>query len=267
MRNFIKFYWIVGMLFFLSYGITHVKGEDYTLVTLGTMTNGSTETTAYIDETPAGEWGAYGGTTDPVDTTATDQYKVGAASLKAVWQEAAVAGHGIKRTITSDDLEGNESIGFWIRHNWAGGIVAGDLYLGLLDDAPAQRTFSIPAVAVDTWTWVEVDISSLAAGTGDAITEVQVVLSSQGATNLGAFSMWLDGMYKWDADDEEALGVDIAEDGVKTVFTLLTANTGAHTQVLLAEYTDYFVNYQSGNDVLVTITDQSTKSGMALVEY
>ena len=264
-KKFVSVYWVVGMLFFLAYGAT--KGETPHLATLGTMTNGTTETTAYIDETPAGEWGAYGGTTDPVDSTATDQYKVGAASLKLVWQEAAVAGDGSKRTITSDNLEGNESIGFWIRHNWAGGLTAGDLQVGLLDDAPAQRLFNIPAVAVDTWTWVEVDISSLAAGTGDAITEVQIVLSTQGATNLGAFSVWLDGMMKWDAADEEALGADIAEGGVKAVLTLTTANTGDHTQVALTEWTDYFVNYQTGNDVIVTMTDQSAKSGIALVGY
>ena len=147
------------------------------------------------------------------------------------------------------------------------GLAAGDLTLQLYDDAPAWRSFDIPAVAVDTWTWVEVDISSLAAGTGDAITQVAIRLSTQGNTNLGAFSCWIDGMYKWDADDEEALGADISEGGLKTVLTLTTANTGDHTQVLLAEYTDYFVNYQTGNDVIVTITDQSANSGLALVGY
>jgi hypothetical protein len=260
-------YCTVGLLFFLCYGINMVKGETFLLAPLGDLTNGSTETTAYIDETPAGEWGAYGGTTDPVDTTATDQYKVGAASLKAVWQEAAVAGDGIKRTVTGDDLEANESIGFWIRHNWAGGIAAGDLQLGLLDDAPAQRTFDIPAVAVDTWTWVEVDIDALAAGTGDVITEVQVVLSSQGATNLGAFSLWLDGMMKWDEDDEVDLGADIVDGGVKTVLTELKATSGVHTRAAIAEWTDYFINYQTGDDVLVVITDQSAECSFALVGY
>ena len=262
-------YGLIGTVVIMGHFMSNVRSQsNYTLANLGDLTNGTTETTAYIDETPAGECGAFGGTTDPIDSTATDQYKVGAASLKLVWQIAAVAGDGSKRTITSDNLEGNESIGFWIRHNWAGGIASGDLQLALYDDAPAWRTFSIATdIPVDTWTWVEIDISSLAAGTGDAITQVAIQLTTQGNTNLGAFSLWLDGMMKWDADDEKALGADISDGGVKAVLTTLIANTGVHTQVAITEWTDYFINYQSGNDVLVVITDQSTKCAVALVGY
>lgn len=268
LRKLAAIYFLVGFLVVSGHFLSNTRGEEFILATLGDLTNGSTETTAYIDETPAGEWGAYGGTTDPVDSTATDQYKVGAASLKLVFQVAAAAGDGSKRTITADNLEANESIGFWIRHNWAGGIVSGDLQLALYDDAPAYRTFSIAsAIPVDTWTWVEVDISSLAAGTGDAITVVAIQLTTQGATNLGAFSLWLDGMMKWDAADEVALGADIVDGGVKSVLTELKATAGVHTQVAIAEWTDYFINYQSGNDVLVVITDQSTKCAVALVGY
>jgi len=45
-------------------------------------------------------------------------------------------------------------------------------------------------------------------------------------------------------------------------------DTGA-TSVNLVEYTDYFVHYQSGNDAVVMMTDQSgtDKVGLALVAY
>mgnify|MGYP003458217971 CR=1 FL=1 len=35
----------------------------------------------------------------------------------------------------------------------------------------------------------------------------------------------------------------------------------------LVEGTDYFVHYESGNDSIVTISDQSTKSGFGLVVH
>ena len=42
------------------------------------------------------------------------------------------------------------------------------------------------------------------------------------AAGLGAFNVWLDGMYKWDEADEEVLGVDIPYDGVLSVVAVLT---------------------------------------------
>ena len=71
-------------------------------------------------------------------------------------------------------------------------------------------------------------------------------------------------MHKWDLDDEETLSADIVQDGVLGVTTLIDATGSARRTVDLTENTDFFVNYQS-TDALVTMTDQSTKSGTAYI--
>ena len=242
-------------------------GINMTLVPFATMTNGSTETTVYTDDTPAAEWGAVGGTADPTDTEDTSYARIGSKSLKLAWLATAVAGDGVKATITSDDLEANASIGMWLHTSEA--LADGDLTLVLTDDGGA-RTFNIPAVAsANVWTWVEVDITGLTGGTGDAITEVAIKLSSAGATAHAAMTTYVDFMVKWGAADELALGVDLIDQpgAVKSILTQVKADSGeqAHDMAALTEWTDYFINYQSGNDVLVQITNQSTKSGFGLV--
>lgn len=242
---------------------------NLSVVAFGTMTNGSTETTSYMDDTPAAEWGAAGGTVDPTDTEDTSYARIGSKSLKLAWAAGSVAGDGVKATITSDDLEANESVGMWLYVSEA--ISAGDLTLVLTDDGGA-RTFNIPAVATaSVWTWVEVDISSLAAGTGDAITEVAIKLSSAGATAHAAFNTYVDGMVKWDGSDELPLGVDVLDQpGAVRGFLVMTkadAGTTAHTPTSLVDGTDYFIHRESGNDFLVQITNQSANCGWCIVAH
>lgn len=240
---------------------------NLTIPIFATMTNGSTETTVYTDDTPAAEWGAVGGTADPTDTEDSSYARVGSKSLKLAWPATSVAGDGVKATITSDNLEANESIGMWIYASEA--LAAGDLTMVLTDDGGA-RTFNIPAVATaSVWTWVEVDVSSLTGGTGDAITEVAIKLSSAGATAHAAMTTYIDGMVKWDSADEMALGVDVLDQpgAVRGIVTMTKADAGstAHTPALLVDGTDYFIARRSGNDVVVQMTDQSTKCGWGIV--
>lgn len=246
---------------------TLTAGLNLAVPIFATMTNGSTETTVYTDDTPAAEWGAVGGTADPTDTEDTSYARVGSKSLKLAWLATAVAGDGVKATITSDDLEANASIGMWIHTSEA--LAAGDLTLVLTDDGGA-RTFNIPAVAsANVWTWVEVDITSLTGGTGDAITEVAIKLSSAGATAHAAMTTYVDFMVKWGAADELALGVDVLDQpgSVRGIVTMVKADAGttAHTPTVLSEHTDYFIHRESGNDFLVQMTDQSTKCGWGIV--
>ncbi len=51
------------------------------------------------------------------------------------------------------------------------------------------------------------------------------------------------------------------------MLTLVKANTGTHDFVAIAEGTDFFVHSESGNDFLVTITDQSAAAAFALVNH
>jgi cytoskeletal protein CcmA (bactofilin family) len=238
-----------------------------TMTAFGLGTDGTGETVAYIDSTPTGEWAAAGiSVTVGADTSI---YRVGTNSLVITFAISATAGSGVTGTISSDDLSTNESIGFWAYATTE--VISGDLEIQLTDDdasTPPTTTVGI-TLTENTWTWVETDISDCDGGGTDcnAVTEVLVLLTTQGASNLGEFNLYLDGMYKWDSDDEEALGQAIQTDGVLAVMAVVDAQDQTNTQSILAEYTDYFVNYESGNDFIVWISDQSAKSSVALIAY
>jgi len=235
-----------------------------TLVSLAAGTNGTTETTLYTDDTPAGEWTALDA--DVVVSNSTTHVRVGSNALKLAFAATAIAGDGVESDITNDNLESNESIGFWIYSDTA--LTAGWLTLVIDDtDAAPDLALNVPAVTAGAWQWVEIDISALAAGNGDVVDKIAFKLSTAGATGLAVFNVWIDTMYKWDATDEDILGDSVMYDGVLSVLSLDTANTGTHTFGNVSEHTDYFVNYQSGNEVLVWITDQSAKSLICMYAY
>lgn len=234
------------------------------LASLGAGTNGTTETTLYLDDTPDGEWTALDA--DVTVSASTTYARVGSKSLKLAFAATAAAGDGAEVDITNDDLEANESIGFWIYSDTA--LTAGYLTLVIDDtDASPDLALNVPAVTANSWQWVEIDISALTGGNGNVVDKIAVKLSSAGATALGAFNVYLDAMYKWDATDEEQLGDSIPYDGVLSILNLDTANTGTHSFGNLSIYTDYFVNYQASNDVIVWISDQSAKSNIVLYTY
>lgn len=240
------------------------------LIPTAALTNGaaSVKTKALMDDTPAAEFSAVTVTAAPTDTQDATIARIGTNSLKLAWPSTSVAGDGIAFTaFSAENWEAQESVGFWLYVSEA--IAAGDLTFVTVDST-GDVAFNIPAVATaNKWTWVEVDISSLAAGTGDAVTNYKILLSTAGATAHAAFSSYIDGAWKWDATEETALGVDLIDQpgAVRSVLTVLTAETGANTFAALVEGTDYFVHSESGNDFLVTITDQSTKSAIVLAHH
>lgn len=225
------------------------------LVGGGAGTNPGGQTIALFDDTPDGEWA-------PVDASVTESadttyYKYGSKSYKATFAADAAATDGIIAAALGagaawDDME-SAGLLVYSTATWA----AGDLTLVLTDDGGA-RTFDIPALtAANVWTWLEVDIS-----TGDlsSVSDVAILLSAAGETALGEFSVYLDIAYVWDAADEEALGVAIQQDGVLSVIDAAGGTS-------LVEGTDYLVHYESGNDFIVYITDQSANEIVALVAY
>lgn len=234
------------------------------LVALGTMTNGSTESANYLDDNPSGEWSEVDAGTNLVVTESTSIYRVGTTSLHITFTDV-VTDDGVTGTAgAQDDLSSNESIGFWIYSDVA--ITAGDFNLVVDDSDGTDQTYDIGAVTASVWTWKEIDISGCDANC-DTMDNINIIATSQGGNNLTAANIYLDGMWKWDADDEEALGVNLVQDGVLSVLTVATAAGSANTMSALTEQTNYIVNYQSGNDVVVTVTDQSANSGIALVAY
>lgn len=237
------------------------------LVPFGTIANGTTETVAYMGAASATSAVTVG--VAPTDTDDATVARIGADSIKLAWPSTSVAGDGVTDAVTSDNLEGDESIGFWFMTSTV--LVAGDLTLVLTDDGGA-RTFDFPAVTTaNKWTWIEIDVTALDAGTGDAVTAVKILISTAGAARLGAFNTWVDGMYKWDAADELALGVDLIDQpgAVRSLLLIVKADAGttAHTITAAVENTAYFVHTEAGNDFLVPITDLSTYTGFALVYH
>lgn len=233
---------------------------------LGTMTNGSTETTLYIDTDPAGEWAEIDSGSIVTITEDATYYRDSTNSVKVAFTSGASENvDGVDGTIVQDDLSGNESIGFWIYSDTA--LTSGDLDVTLDDTDGTDQAYTIGTVVVDTWTWIELDISGCDANC-DTTDGIKILLTAQGETNLSgsAFNIYIDAMYKWDSADEETLGRDVVTDGVMAVNTLIDADNNVHRMVRLTEWTDYFIHYQS-TDAIVIISDQSTKSGIALIAY
>jgi len=237
-----------------------------TIASLGTMTNGTTETVEYLDDAETG-WTAIN--TRVVASSDTDTYRAGASSLKLAFAVDAVAADGAIGTIgANDDLSANESIGFWIYSSEK--LRSGDFYIEIVDGTSVtDYTVDVPAISAKRWTWVECDISACEGGGADcdAVTDLNFKISTTGAANLGAVDIYLDSMWKWDAADEETLGKNIISDGVLKVLSITTANGQPNTIDALTEYTDYFTHYQTGDDAIVTISDQSAESGIALIAH
>ena len=235
-----------------------------TLVALGEGTNGTTETTSYMDDTPTGEWTEDDAGTNLVLSADASYYRTGAASLKIAFTDV-VDGDGCTGTAGGQDsLADNESIGFWIYSDVA--ITSGDFNLTIDDSDGTDQSYDIGAVTANAWVWREVNIAACDANC-DTMDNIKIVATSQGGTNLTAANIYIDGMYKWDSADEEALGQAIVQDGVLAVLGVVTAAGEANTQLAQVEYTDYFVHYESGADFIVWITDESATSSMAMIAY
>jgi len=233
------------------------------LVAVGTMVDGSGETTSYMDDTPTGEWTEVDANAAVTLTADTSYARIGSKSLKIALTEDAAAGDGASNDITNDDLSSNESVGFWI---YAGApITSGDFQVKLDDTDGTDQTYTVGAVAEGVWTWIELDVSGCDTNC-DTTDKVQFLMTTQGATNLDAINIYIDGMWKWDADAEEDLGTTIVDHGVIGVQTVATAAGSANTPAVKTENTDYFVHYAAtGNDMIVTITDQSANSGTVVI--
>lgn len=254
-----------------SNGSWHVLGTSgsgrQTLVPVAGLglTNGTAtaKTQSLMDDTPAAEFSALTLVGAQPTITQSSTARKGSNSLKLAFAAAASANDGVQWTAFSAvDWTTAEYVGFWVYATKA--LTAGDVMLKTVDST-VESAFSFGAVKANTWTWVELDISSLATTNGDAVTNYKIYLSTAGAA-LGSFDLYLDGGWKWDNTEEVALGVDLLDrqKSIENYLTITTANTGTHGMVSLTEDTDYFVAYRSGNDALVTVSDQSGKSALIL---
>lgn len=233
------------------------------IVAFGTMVNGTAEVVSFIDASPAGEWTAHDSTVTV--STATDHFMQGkTTSLKLAFGSGAVDQSGAVSDITNDDWEANEGFQYCILASET--VAAGDLALWV-EDTGVNTRFLFPAVPqANAWTCAELPVSSLGGGSGDVVNKIHVILTTQGAAAHDAFSINLSTMYKWDADDEEALGFDVfCAKGAVKAWVLPTTPSTSNIPVKLTEGTDFFEVCRQGNDAVVIITDQSANAGLANV--
>jgi len=222
-------------------------------------TNGAAagKTVDLDDDTPSGEFVA-----SDADVTVSDDatyYQEGAASLKIAFSTDSDEGDGAHDAVANLDWTDDESMGFWFYADRT--LTAGDLVVDLTDDGGSQKT-NIPAYATaNTWVWVEI---TLPAGNADkdVISDISFELSAAGAAVAagGAFNVYIDAMYKWDSTEEDALGAAILDHGVLGVVDTENGDD-------LVLYTEYFVHYESGNDYIVWITDESASDILVLYAY
>lgn len=216
----------------------------------GEATDGTGDTTLIMDDTPTGECAPIGGGTEAASTTAM----VGTTSYSHTFDSSVGAGEGVDCTITGHANAASTSVGFWFRS--AVTFAAGDLEVVLDDGASAEATEDMPAYSTaDKWEWIEVDVTSDCAATCADLDGIFIQTTAQAPTTFNDAEILVDSGAIWLAECELAIGNDIPVGGVLSVTAHPTAAGSAATT--LTEWTDYFVNYQSGNDVVCSITDQS----------
>jgi len=244
-------------------GIPKISGFS-----LGTGNDGSETTNVDFgdSETPNTDWTQTANITTSDNTTI---WRKGSASLQMAVGASPAAGNGADNALATGDQDwsGDESFGLWVLCDTA--FSAGDWVLGITDNATEDVTTGFPAYStVNTWEWMELEIGSIADADKDVITDIAIDLSSAGATTFAAGgNCYFDGMWKWDAAEELAVGADIYEDGILSMFSVITAGA-AITPILEVEDTDWFAHYETGNDFVIPITDLSADSlwGMAALE-
>jgi hypothetical protein len=238
---------------------------------VGTGNDGSETTNVDFgdSETPNTDWTQTANITTSNDSTF---YRKGTASLKYVIDPTPADGNGADCDLAgatgAQDWSADESFGLWMYCTIA--ATDGDEWALEITDSVAGATEAVfPAYATaNTWQWMEVDISGVADASKDVVNSIAIDLTAAGATDYAAGGdCYFDYMWKWDLEEELALSADIYEDGILSMFSVITAGA-AITPILEVEGTDFFVHYESGNDFIVPITDLSADSlwGMAALE-
>jgi len=242
-----------------------------TIYSLSTLSDASETVVTDIgdSETPATDWTAVDG--DTVMSNDGTYYRQGSASLKMAVADTADEDDGCTNTLDSSDQDWTDdaSVGMWFYCDRT--LTAGDLEFVIHDSVAGDTSHNFPAYSTaDTWEWIEIDVSGTANASKDVIENVDIVLSAAGATvaSGGAFNVYMDFIVKWDDAEEDSLGHEIVQDGVLGL-VIHDTSSGAAAGANATLYTDYFVHYQSGNDAIVCMTDQSDadKLGLALIAY
>lgn len=218
-------------------------------------------------ETPDTDWAQTANITTSDENTII---KMGTGSLELLVGATPADGNGADCALATgnQDWTDDASFGMWMRCDEL--TDATMWVLEIHDTGPVTTELVIPAVPVaDHWTWVEVDVSGLANASKDDIDTIAIDLTAAGAAAMDTQTCYFDYMFKWDDAEELAMNIDIKEDGILSMFSMIVATANNRIPILEVEGTDYFVHYEGTDDFIVPISDLSADAlwGSAALDY
>ncbi len=150
----------------------------------------------------------------------------------------------------------------WFRTDTA--IASADLEIRLKDTESDEAQEDFPAVTViNEWQWIEISVNTDCAANCNGVDGFELVVTSQAPTNLNDVVINIDQIALWIATSETAIG-DIQVGGLIDFSTGLLTPAAAGAQTQAVEWTDFFINYQTGADAIVPITDLQLSYGTTL---
>lgn len=216
-----------------------------------------------MDDTPIGECKPITSGTEAADTTI---YRVGAGSYKYTFAATAADNVGIDCDVTGHANAGADSLGFWLMSDVA--FASGDLDATLDDGTSAEGNAVVPAYATpNVWQWMEVDFAADCDATCADVDGVFIQATAQAPTTFNGAVLHIDAGAVWLDTAEVDLNLAIQTDGVLGVIATPEDDDAETDHAILVEWTSYFPHYESGNDFLVAIDDQSAQTWMILVAY
>ena len=188
----------------------------------------------------------------------------GAASYKYTFAADVAADDGIDCVIAYPAVTDPVSFGFWFRTDTA--IASGDIDINFDDGGVTDGTISTLAVTVlNEWQWIEMNITTACSGDCSAVDGIEFLATTQGAgaAVLDDAIINIDQLAMWKVGDETAIG-DIQVGGLIDFVYTKAAQDQVNTGVAGVEWTSHFINYQTGADAIIPITDLSTYFGTTL---
>ena len=186
------------------------------------------------------------------------------SSYKYTWAADVAEDDGIDCVIGGRAVNDITHLGFWFRTDIA--IASGDIDINFDDGGVTDGTHSTFATAVlAEWHWVELNITAACSGECSEIDGIEFLATAQAdaATTLDGVVMNIDQLAVWKDADETAIG-DIQVGGLIDLSYAPVAAGSDNTQTQGTEWTHFFINYQTGADAVVPITNLSTEYGTTL---
>ncbi len=194
----------------------------------------------------------------------SSNYITGSSSYRYTWAADVAADDGIDCVIAYPAVTDPISFGFWFRTDTT--IASGDIDINFDDGGVTDGTISTLAVTVlNEWQWIEMDITAACSGECSAVDGIEFLATAQGAgaAVLDDAIINIDQLAMWKAADETAIG-DIQVGGLIDFAYAPKAAGSANTLLEGVEWSTFFINYQTGADAIISITDLSAQYGTTL---